>query len=214
MIDFLQQEIYTHGRTHSDDEDDDCDEKYLVVSADLSPTHNTNRNRGSSVPEVPRLKRLHKVSSKDSFPALVHSEVASAVDWTLISNQLGAGISSWQECQTCDQKVMSLNPGRSGRRIFCSRINFVCQLLFGVHSIPVLPQCHVKDPGHSVKSAGGRLHLNMHTFLTQCSRSGLTMPLSRHSVGTYQETRSHATRQGTLGHSHLSLLSHCALILA
>ena len=27
------------------------------------------------------------------------------------------------------------------------------------------------------------------------------MPLSRHSVGTYQETSSHATRQGTLGQS-------------
>ena len=45
-------------------------------------------------------------------------------------------------------------------------------------------------------------------------RSGLTMPLSRHSVGTYQETSSHATRQGTLGHSRLSSLSHCGLILA
>ena len=25
---------------------------------------------------------------------------------------------------------------------------------------------HVKDPSHSTKSAGGRLHLNMHTPLT------------------------------------------------
>ena len=33
-------------------------------------------------------------------------------------------------------------------------------------------------------------------------------------VGTYQETNSHATRRGTLGHSRLSLLSHCGLILA
>ena len=39
------------------------------------------------------------------------------------------------------------------------------------------------------------------------------MSLSRHSVGTYQETSSHATRQGTLGHSRLSSLSHCGLIL-
>ena len=50
---------------------------------------------------------------------------------------------------------------------------------------PVLLQWHVKDPGHSVKSASGRLNLNMHTPLTQPSRSGLTV-LSRHSVGTYQ----------------------------
>ena len=35
------------------------------------------------------------------------------------------------------------------------------------------------------------------------------MPLSRHSVGTYQETSSHATRQGTLCEG---TLSHCGLI--
>ena len=40
------------------------------------------------------------------------------------------------------------------------------------------------------------------------------MPLCRHSVETYEETTSHATRQGTLGHSRLSSLSHCGLILA
>ena len=40
------------------------------------------------------------------------------------------------------------------------------------------------------------------------------MPLSRHGVGTYPETSSHLTRQGTLGHSRLGSLSHCELILA
>ena len=42
------------------------------------------------------------------------------------------------------------------------------------------------------------------------------MPLSRNSMGTYKETRrsSHATRQGTLGYSRLSSLSHYGLILA
>ena len=67
---------------------------------------------------------------------------------------------------------------------------------------------------HSAKSAGGRLHLNMRTPLTQWSRSGLTMPRSRHSVGTYQVTSLHATCQGTLGHRHLSSLSHCRPTLA
>ena len=46
------------------------------------------------------------------------------------------------------------------------------------------------------------------------NRSGLTMPLSRHSVGTFQETSSHATRQVTLGHSRISSLGHCGLIFA
>ena len=40
------------------------------------------------------------------------------------------------------------------------------------------------------------------------------MPQSRHSVGTYQGTSSHATRPGTLGYSRLGPLSHCGLILA
>ena len=51
----------------------------------------------------------------------------------------------------------------------------------------MLPQWHVEVPGHSAESAGDRLHLNTYTSLTQRSRSGLTMPLSRHCVGTYQE---------------------------
>ena len=100
------------------------------------------------------------------------------------------------------------------RRIFVSKVNFVCWLLFGVRSTPVLPQWHIKDPGHSAKSAAGRLHLNTHIHLTQRSRGVLTMLPSRHSVGTYPETSSHATCQGTIGHRRLYLLSHCGLILA
>ena len=79
---------------------------------------------------------------------------------------------------------------------------------------PVLPQWHIKDTGHSAKSAGVRLHLNTRTPLTQPSRSGLTMPLSRHSVESYPETSSHATCQGTFGHSRLSSPNHCGLVLA
>ena len=50
---------------------------------------------------------------------------------------------------------------------------------------PMLSQQRVKDPSHSAKIAGGRLHLNMHTPLSQRSWSGLTV-LIRDSVGTYQ----------------------------
>ena len=73
-----------------------------------------------------------------------------------------AGIARWLERWTRDRKVASSNPGRSGGRIFFSRVIFVCWLLFGVRSNPVLPQWHIKDPGHSAKSTGGRLHLIMH----------------------------------------------------
>ena len=40
------------------------------------------------------------------------------------------------------------------------------------------------------------------------------MPPSRQSVGIYQETSSHVTRQGIFGHCLLSSLSHSGLILA
>ena len=49
------------------------------------------------------------------------------------------------------------------------------------------------------------------TPLTQHSQNGLTMPLSRHRMGTYLETCSHATCQGTFSHGQLSLLSHCGI---
>ena len=100
-------------------------------------------------------------------------------------------------------KKAHLLTGTAGE--FSSPVNFVCCLLFGVLSTPV----HVKDPGHSAKSAGSRLHLNTHTPMTERSRSGLTMPLSRHCVGTYQERSSHTACQGILDHSRLSSLSLC-----
>ena len=40
---------------------------------------------------------------------------------------------------------------------------FCADSYFGIRSTPVLPQQHVKNPGHSAKSAGGRLQLNTHT---------------------------------------------------
>ena len=133
----------------------------------------------------------------------------------------GAKLASLKDGLCFDDRALPVTSGpiyqpccRSAGRIVFSRVNFVCWLFFGVRTTPVLPQWHVKDPGHSAKSAGGRLHLNTHTPLTQRSRSGLTMPLSGHSTGAYQETSSHAARQGTLDHGRLSLLSHCGLILA
>ena len=39
---------------------------------------------------------------------------------------------------------------------------FCADSYFGIRSTPVLPQKHVKDRGHSAKSAGGRLQLNTH----------------------------------------------------
>ena len=114
-----------------------------------------------------------------------------------------------KECWTRDQKIKSLNPGRSGR------VKFVCLLLCGVHFtlVAVLLQWHIKDTDDSAKHADGRLHLYMHTHLNQQSRGVLTVLLSRHIVGTYPETSFHATCHGTFSHNCLSCLSHCGLIL-
>ena len=68
-----------------------------------------------------------------------------------------------------------------------------------------------KRSGHSAKSAGGRLHLNTHTPLTQRSRSGLTM-LPRHSVEVYQGNELTRSSSGNDSHSHFSLLSQRGLI--
>ena len=43
---------------------------------------------------------------------------------------------------------------------------FCADSYFGICPTLVLPQQHVKDPGTSAKSAGGRLQLNTHTHLT------------------------------------------------
>ena len=42
----------------------------------------------------------------------------------------GAGIAQWLEGQTRDRKVPGLSPNRNGRRMFFSRVNFLCWLLF------------------------------------------------------------------------------------
>ena len=119
-----------------------------------------------------------------------------------------------EERRTRDRKVVSSSPGRSGGIIFFSIVSFLYRLSFSIRSTPMLPQWHVKEPGHSAKSAGDRIHLNTHTSFTQRSRSVLTMPLCRHSLETYQGRRSHATRQGTHGLRRLSSLSYCGLVLA
>ena len=105
-------------------------------------------------------------------------------------------------------------PAGAAGEISSPELTLCADSLFGVCSTPVLPQWHVKFPGHSANSASGRLHLNTYTHLTQQSWRGLTMPLSRNSVGTHPGTSSHATCQETFGHSRLSSLSHCGLILA
>ena len=48
----------------------------------------------------------------------------------IIMMHLGAGIAQWLERRTRDRKVAGSNPCRSDGRIFFSRVNFLCWLLF------------------------------------------------------------------------------------
>ena len=77
---------------------------------------------------------------------------------------MGAGIAQWLEHRTRDWKVAGSNPCWNGGRIFFSRVDFLCWLLFRYPFHPrVTTVAHKKNPGHSAKSAGGRLQLNTHT---------------------------------------------------
>ena len=116
------------------------------------------------------------------------------------------------ECRTRDGKVASLKPGRSSRGIFFSRVNFLCWLLFGVRSTPHVTTVACKRPQSFCQKCIWQVKPKHMYTLTQQSRSGLTMLLSRHSEETYQEMSSHAAHQGTLGYSHLSSMSHCEQI--
>ena len=112
---------------------------------------------------------------------------------------------SWLEHQTQNGTVVSLIPGRIIRRISLSRVDWLRWLLFGVHSTPASLPWHIKDPSHCAKSAGGKLHLNIHTPLTQHRVCWLCCP---GIVGEPTwESNSQAVHQGTLGHNHLGCLS-------
>ena len=48
----------------------------------------------------------------------------------IIGVKMGAGIAQWLEHQTRDRKVLGSSPGRCAGRIFFSRVNLLCRLLF------------------------------------------------------------------------------------
>ena len=74
-----------------------------------------------------------------------------------------AGVAQWLERRTRDRKVAGSNPCWSGGRIFFSRVNFLCWLLFRYPFHPLVTAVARKRPRLSAKSAGGRLPLNTHT---------------------------------------------------
>ena len=142
--------------------------------------------------------------------------------WWQINKQSNKFTSSWSKSTvlsqlTLEKKILppillgfELATFRSQvRRSYQQAIPALFQCLFYSHVTAVVH----KRPQSFCQNTGSRLHLHTHAPLTQRSWSGLTMPLSSHSVGTYPEKCSHTTCQGTVGHC-LSLLRHRGLILA
>ena len=71
--------------------------------------------------------------------------------WGVGGGGSGVVIAPFVERRTRDRKAAGSIPDRSGGRIFFLRVlTFCCD-----RSTNGLPQRHVKDPGHSTKSAGG-----------------------------------------------------------
>ena len=91
---------------------------------------------------------------KHTFVATKHNNACQNFCRGKIMFVARAGIALVLECRTRDRKVPGSSPGRSGGRTFFSSVHFLCWLI---------SQWHVNDPGHSAKSAGGRLQLNTQT---------------------------------------------------
>ena len=92
-------------------------------------------------------------------PRSGHPHYTSSHDLVSDITCSGSGGSSVVEWHTCNWKVLGLSPGRSRQRIFFSRLNCLCWLLF---RYPFHPRVTAAARKRS-HSAGGRLQLNTHT---------------------------------------------------
>ena len=51
------------------------------------------------------------------------------------------------------------------QKIFSPGSTFCADSCFSIHSIPILPREHIKYPGHSARSAGGKLQLHIYIHM-------------------------------------------------
>ena len=95
----------------------------------------------------------------------------------------GAGIAQWLEHRTRDWKVAGSNPCRSGGRIFFSRVDFLCWLLFRYPFHPrVTPVARKKSRSFCQKcrwqvTAKTRIHLTYVDFIEPCFGIGHSLSL-------------------------------------
>ena len=126
----------------------------------------------------------------------------------------GAGIACWLDRRTRDRKVADSNPGRSGGRIFFARVNFFVLNLIRCPFHPRVTAVARKRPRSFYQKCRWQVTLKHAHTLDPTKSKWADYAAVRACVGTYQERSSNATRQGILGHSRLSSLGHCGLILA
>ena len=93
-------------------------------------------------------------------------------------------------------------PAESAARIPSLELTFCAYSSSASVPPPGLPQWHVKDPDHSAKNVGGRLHLNTHTY--DPTKSEWADYAVQASCGNISGNE--FTRQGTLCHSRFSLM--------
>ena len=88
----------------------------------------------NSLPSFSVLTESYSCIYADLSKSTVKWHLKNLVCWTLIMKLVQ------DERLTRDRKVVDSIPCKSGRRIFFSRVYFLCWLLFGIRSSPMLPQ--------------------------------------------------------------------------
>ena len=71
-----------------------------------------------------------EVTARLRMPSSSVTQWACYKKWNVWNAQTGAGIAQWSEHRTRDWKVAGSNPCWNGGRIFFSRVDFLCWLLF------------------------------------------------------------------------------------
>ena len=104
------------------------------------------------------------------------------------------GISRWLERRTRERKVGGSSPGRSGGRIFFSRVKFFVLTFISVSvSTFVSLQWHVKYLSHFAKRAGARLQLKL-SYAACTLRMWLNLhEVTRHGAWMYAVQRVRAS---------------------
>ena len=124
------------------------------------------------------------------------------------------GCSLVVECYTQDENVTGLISCRSSRRIFFSRVNFQCWPLFWHAFHPrVTAVASKKKKEREKKNPVVLTKVQVASYSWACKHPWFNKVWVGWREPITQEMSTYTTHQGTLGHSHLSSLSHCGPIL-